>query len=71
VHITVDNVAAAKRRLSFDTAEDHAATIEVRDPDGRTIRISQQPTDTRPRHHEQPGANAGWDPSVDQQLPLS
>jgi len=49
VHITVDNIPAATRRLGLDTttADGRTATIEVRDPDGRIIRISQRPTSSQ------------------------
>ena len=45
VHITVDNLPAATRRLGLGTAstDGRNATIEVRDPDGRIVRISQRP----------------------------
>jgi ADP-ribosylglycohydrolase len=50
VNIPVDNLPVAARRLGLDTAttNGHTATIEVRDPDGRTVRISQHPAGTRP-----------------------
>jgi ADP-ribosylglycohydrolase len=45
VSITVDDISAAKRRLGIGTATDSRpnATTEVRDPDGRVVRISQHP----------------------------
>jgi hypothetical protein len=50
VQITVDNLPAATRRLGLDTntANDRTATTEVRDPDGRIVRISQRPASSRP-----------------------
>jgi hypothetical protein len=44
VHITVPSLSAAIRRLGSDTStsSSRSATIEVRDPDGRTVRISQR-----------------------------
>ncbi len=50
VHITVDNLPATARRLGLDTTttNGHTTTIEVRDPDGRTVRISQHPASSRP-----------------------
>lgn len=50
VHITVDNLPATVRRLGLDTTaiNGHTTTIEVRDPDGRTVRISQHPASSRP-----------------------
>jgi hypothetical protein len=49
VHITVDNLPATARRLGLDatTTNGHTTTIEVRDPDGRTVRISQHPASSR------------------------
>jgi hypothetical protein len=49
VHITVDNLHATARRLGLDatTTNGHTTTIEVRDPDGRTVRISQHPASSR------------------------
>ncbi|MGW5646219.1 ADP-ribosylglycohydrolase family protein [Saccharopolyspora sp. NPDC003762] len=45
VNITVGNLPAAARRLGLDaTATDGHTVIEVNDPDGRTVRITQQPT---------------------------
>jgi ADP-ribosylglycohydrolase len=40
VHIVVDSVAAARRRLGAVT--DTGAHLDVRDPDGRTVRISER-----------------------------
>jgi hypothetical protein len=50
VHITVDNLLAATRRIGLDTttADDRNGTIEVRDPDGRILRISQRPSSSGP-----------------------
>jgi ADP-ribosylglycohydrolase len=44
VNIPVDDPAAATRRLGLRAteAESHTAPIEVRDPDGRIVRISQR-----------------------------
>ena len=44
LHITVDSLPQATRRLGLDTAATSSptATIEVRDPDGRIVRISQR-----------------------------
>jgi hypothetical protein len=52
VHITVDNLPEATRRLGLGTttADGRNATIEARDPDGRIVRISQRPTSSRPHH---------------------
>jgi ADP-ribosylglycohydrolase len=48
VHITVDSLSAATRRLGLDTATtDVHTTIEVRDPDGRIVRISQRTASSR------------------------
>lgn len=41
VNIPVDNLKATSGRLGLDTTNDRTASIEVRDPDGRTVRISQ------------------------------
>ena len=43
VHITVEDLPAAIRRLGLNTnpADDAPATVELRDPDGRMLRISQ------------------------------
>lgn len=45
VHISVDDLPEATRRLGIDSTVTSGvpATIEVRDPDGRTVRISQRP----------------------------
>ena len=50
VHITVDSLPATARRLRLDTTttNGHTTTIEVHDPDGRTVRISQHPASSRP-----------------------
>lgn len=50
VHITVDNLPATARRLGPETTttNSHTTTIEVRDPDGRTVRISQHTASSRP-----------------------
>lgn len=52
VHLTVDNLPEAIRRLGLDTtrADGRNATIEVRDPDGRVVRISERPTSSGPDH---------------------
>jgi hypothetical protein len=44
IHITVDDLAAAARRLGIDTTTTHSdtATIEVRDPEERIVRINQR-----------------------------
>jgi hypothetical protein len=45
VNVHVENIVAAARRLDLDptTINGHATTIEVRDPDGRIVRVSQRP----------------------------
>ncbi|MFD3310266.1 ADP-ribosylglycohydrolase family protein [Streptomyces sp. NPDC058694] len=45
VHISVDDLPGATRRLGIESPKtsDVPATIELRDPDGRTVRISQHP----------------------------
>lgn len=50
VHIPVGNLPATIDRLSLDitATNGHTTTIEVRDPDGRTVRISQYPASSRP-----------------------
>jgi ADP-ribosylglycohydrolase len=50
VQITVDSLPAAQRRLGLDitTAQDRTSTIDVRDPDGRVVRISQHPASSQP-----------------------
>jgi ADP-ribosylglycohydrolase len=52
VHFKVDDLLEATRRLGLDTTTAHGrnATIEVRDPDGRIVRISQRSTSSRPNH---------------------
>ena len=47
VHITVDNLPAATRRLGIHTTADSHPPFEVRDPDGRIVRISQRPASSR------------------------
>ena len=48
VNVPVDDLIAAISRLGLGgtKAGNHATTIEVVDPDGRTVRISQRPTNT-------------------------
>lgn len=50
VQITVDDILAAARRLGLhaNMADNYAVPIEVRDPDGRLVRISQRPAGSRP-----------------------
>jgi ADP-ribosylglycohydrolase len=49
LRITVDNLPEAIRRLGLDAITDSRLdTIEVRDPDGRTVRVSQRPGSARP-----------------------
>ncbi|SBT89320.1 ADP-ribosylglycohydrolase [Streptomyces sp. DI166] len=45
VHITVDDLAEATRRLGIESTVTSgvSATFEVRDPDGRTVRVGQRP----------------------------
>lgn len=44
VHIVVDDLLAAARRLGSNAgiADNRTSTIEVRDPDGRVVRVSQR-----------------------------
>ena len=44
VHITVESLPAAARRLGLaaTTFDDDTTTVDVRDPDGRTVRITQR-----------------------------
>jgi ADP-ribosylglycohydrolase len=52
VHLTVDNLSEATRRLGLGTTttDGRDATIEMRDPDGRIVRISQRLTSSRLDH---------------------
>jgi hypothetical protein len=65
VNIAVDNLQAASGRLGLDTTtNDHTAMIEVRDPDGRTVRISQHPVRTRMRSGPAVAVNLTLEPGV-------
>lgn len=52
VNIAVDNVLAAMNRLGLDTTvtNDRSATIEVRDPDGRTVQINERRANAESDH---------------------